>query len=168
STTAVVQGAGAPAGVLSIADIATTGNGNFLTAYPTGSTAPLAANVNYTPGDTYNIVENSAYGTTGTGSSVSVLNGPSNAANANVVVDESGYFAPPGAAAPYTVTANSSANPTVGPASAVTYTASGLPTTAGSTVNIALFPATGATAPAGGLFEAGVAGPAPGQGTTNT
>jgi hypothetical protein len=92
STTAVVQGAGATAGVLSVADVATPGDGNFLTAYPTGGATPLAATVNYVPGDPYNIVENAAYATTGTGGSVSVLNGPSNASPANVVVDEDGYF----------------------------------------------------------------------------
>jgi hypothetical protein len=92
STPALVQGTNATAGVLSVADVATVGNGNFLTAYPTGIAAPLAATVNYTPGDTYNVVENAAYATTGTGGSVSVLNGPANAASANVVVDEDGYF----------------------------------------------------------------------------
>src|ERR1019366_9379630 len=47
AATAVVQGAGATAGVLSLADITTVGDGNFLTAYPTGGATPLAATVNY-------------------------------------------------------------------------------------------------------------------------
>src|ERR1019366_4731951 len=67
----------------------------FLTAYPTGGATPLAATVNYVPGDTYNIVENASYAAIGTGGSVSVLNGPANAAPANIVVDEAGFFAPP-------------------------------------------------------------------------
>ena len=95
SATAVVQGTGATAGVLSLADITTVGDGNFLTAYPTGGATPLAATVNYVPGDTYNIVENASYAAIGTGGSVSVLNGPANAAPANIVVDEAGFFAPP-------------------------------------------------------------------------
>jgi len=92
SASATVQGTGATSGVLSVADIATPGGGNFLTAYPTGQTAPLAATVNYTPGDTSNIIENAAYATTSTTGGVSILNGPSGASTANVVVDEDGYF----------------------------------------------------------------------------
>ena len=167
SAIATVQGTGATAGVLSLADIATKGAGNFLTAYPTGSTAPLAANVNYTPSDTYNIVENAAYVATGSSSDVSVLNGPAGAATANVVVDEDAYFAPISAAPAYVVTTTSAANVTV-PAT-VTYTATGLPTAAGTVAEIALFPSAGANAPIGNVFTpttAGTAGPAAGEGTT--
>jgi len=95
---------------------------------------------------------------------VSVLNGPSNAANANVVVDESGYFAPLGAAAPYTVTTASPA--TVVIPTTVTYTASGLPAT--GTVNISLFPGSGPNAPVGNTFTVGALNAAAGAGTTST
>ncbi|MHB8329724.1 MAG: hypothetical protein ACYDD6_08900, partial [Acidimicrobiales bacterium] len=93
SATAAVSGAGATAGVLSIADIYTdSSGGNFLTVYPAGASAPTAANVNYAHGDTYDVVENSAYSITA-GGEVSILNGPASAGIANIVVDESGYFA---------------------------------------------------------------------------
>ena len=94
SGTAVLQGSGAQAGVLSIADLPST-TGNFLTAYATGATAPTAASVNYVPGDTYNVVENASYAIASASGSVSILNGPSNAATANIVVDEDGYFTAP-------------------------------------------------------------------------
>ncbi|HEY1831968.1 MAG TPA: hypothetical protein VGG38_17175 [Acidimicrobiales bacterium] len=96
---AAVQGSGATAGVLSLADIyPTNSGGNYLTAYAEGATAPLAANVNYSPGDTYNVVENSAYATTSTATAsaggIEILNGPATAATANIVADEFGYFTP--------------------------------------------------------------------------
>ncbi|MGH9917637.1 MAG: hypothetical protein ACRD6W_02010, partial [Nitrososphaerales archaeon] len=46
SVSVAVQGSGATAGVLNITDIA--GGPNYLTAYPSGSSVPTAANVNYT------------------------------------------------------------------------------------------------------------------------
>jgi hypothetical protein len=162
-------------------------SGNFLTAYGTGSTAPLAAKVNFSPGDTYNTVENSAYAITGTGGGVSILNSPSGAATANVVVDEPAYFTPSsGAAGAYIVTGPlPSATPTVSTCStpdelctsngsgAVTYSASGLPD--GATVDIALFPTSGPKAPvtSGGvttftLPTGPVAGDAQGEASTNT
>jgi hypothetical protein len=157
SATATVQGAGATAGVLSVADIATKGSGNFLTAFPTGGAAPTAATVNYTPGDTYNIVENAAYATTGTAGSVSILNGPSNAATANVVVDEFGYFAPQASNQTFTVTPAAPAPVTVG--TDVQYTATGLGT---APVNVELFPAANVTTANGAttfVAAGGVASP---------
>jgi len=141
SATATVQGAGATAGVLSVADITTKGDGNFLTAYPSSGSAPVAATVNYTPGDTYNVVENAAYATTSTSGGVSILNGPANAATANVVVDEDGYFAPPASNQTFTVTPATPQTPTISTGAAPTqgdvqYTATGLGTTA---VDIELF-----------------------------
>jgi hypothetical protein len=94
SATAALSGTGATAGVLSIADLAGA-NGNFLTAYATGASVPKAANVNYVPGDTYNVVENAAYAIASASGSVSILNGPSGAATADIVVDEDGYFTAP-------------------------------------------------------------------------
>jgi hypothetical protein len=119
SGTAVLLGAGATAGVLSIADLPTTGN--FLTAYATGATAPTAANVNFVPGNTYNVVENAAYAIASASGSVSILNGPSNAGTANIVVDEDGYFTAPATtltvvAAPATLTT------AAGQTSALTFT----------------------------------------------
>jgi hypothetical protein len=146
SATAAVQGAGATAGVLSIADITTPGDGNFLTAYPTAATAPLAATVNYTPGDTYNVVENSSYATTSSTGSVSILNGPGAtpgpaAATANAVVDELGFFAPPPSNQTYTVTPATPQTPTISTVALptqgnVSYTATGMGTTP---VDIELF-----------------------------
>jgi adhesin/invasin len=80
----------ATAGVLNITDLA---NGpNYLTAYPAGQSVPTAADVNYTSGDTSNIVGNASYATTGTGGVVDIFNSTS---SANIVVDAFGYFAPP-------------------------------------------------------------------------
>jgi hypothetical protein len=175
TATATIQGAGATAGALSIADVATPGDGNYLTAYPAGNSVPFVASVNYTSGDSYNVIENSAYAATGSGE-VNVFNGPPTAATTNVVVDEDGYFAPPSAAAAYTVTTPSTAQVTVSTGAAptagdVTYTATGLPTAAGTTADIALFPGTGVNAPKGNTFTTpavATAGAAAGQGTTNT
>jgi adhesin/invasin len=87
--------ADASAGVLNVVDIASNpANGNFLTVYGAGNSVPLAADVNYVPGDTDDVVGNASYGITGTGGNVAVYNGPANAASADVVVDEFGYFGP--------------------------------------------------------------------------
>ena len=85
-------GAGADAYALSIADIA--GGGNYLTAYATGTALPVVANVNYTGGDAYNVVENAAYAAVDANGEVSIENGPATAAGANIVVDEDAYFVP--------------------------------------------------------------------------
>lgn len=82
--------AGATAGVLNVTDLAT--GGNFLTVYPAGSAVPLAADVNYAPGDTATVVANACYGTVGTGGETEIYNGPSTTAAANIVVDLFGYF----------------------------------------------------------------------------
>ncbi|MHB8593257.1 MAG: beta strand repeat-containing protein, partial [Acidimicrobiales bacterium] len=176
STAATVSGVGATAGVLNVTDIyEATSGGNYLTVYPTGTNAPLAADVNFSTGDTYNIVANASYALTGPSSSVSILNGPASAGPAAVVVDEFGYFAPQAAAPAYTVTPSSPSTVQVSSgtpsnnAGVVTYSASGLPTAAGTTVNIALFPCTAPNAPSGDTFTpttANTAGPAAGEGTT--
>ena len=176
STAATVSGVGATAGVLNVTDIyEATSGGNYLTVYPTGTNAPLAADVNFSTGDTYNIVANASYALTGPSSSVSILNGPASAGPAAVVVDEFGYFAPQAAAPAYTVTPSSASTVPVSSGSpsnnagVVTYSASGLPTAAGTTVNIALFPCTAPNAPSGDTFTpttANTAGPAAGEGTT--
>ncbi len=85
-------GLGADAYALSVGDIATSGN--YLTAYATGTTAPVVATVNYTPNDTYDVVENASYAGVSPGGSVSVLNGPVGAATTNIIVDEDAYFVP--------------------------------------------------------------------------
>jgi adhesin/invasin len=92
-TVAGASGSGIPAnaaaGVLNVTDIA---NGpNYLTVYPFGQSVPTAADVNYTSGDTSNIVGNASYGTVGASGQVGVYNATS---SANVVVDAFGYFAP--------------------------------------------------------------------------
>jgi hypothetical protein len=98
SATAHVGGANgvpadASAGVLNVVDIVSSQtDGNFLTVFPSGVSPPLAADVNFLGGDLYTVVDNSSYGTVGQGGNVSVLNGPADASNANVVVDEFGYF----------------------------------------------------------------------------
>lgn len=81
------------AAVLDIVDI--SNGGNFLTAYPVEQFVPLAADVNYAPGDTDSTVANSSYATAGGGGAVYVYNGPTTAAATNVVIDEFGYFALP-------------------------------------------------------------------------
>jgi hypothetical protein len=85
-------GLGASAYALSIADIAS--GGNYLTAYATGTSLPTVANVNYTGGDAYNVVENAAYAGVDANGEVSVQNGPNAAASAHIVVDEDAYFVP--------------------------------------------------------------------------
>jgi hypothetical protein len=125
SATATLSGTGAVAGVLSIADIAGT-TGNFLTAYATGATAPTAANVNYVPGDSYNVIENAAYTLASTSGSVSILNGPSNAGTANIVVDEDGFFTAP--------TSNLSVTPVPATVPAVVPTGAAVSSTVGVTV----------------------------------
>jgi hypothetical protein len=85
-------GLGADAYALSISDIA--GGGNYLTAYATGTPLPIVANVNYAPGNVYNTIENAAYAGVDANGEVSVQNGPSAAATANIVVDEDAYFVP--------------------------------------------------------------------------
>jgi hypothetical protein len=177
SATATLSGTGATAGVLSIADVAGTGS-NYLTAYPAGGSVPLAANVNYTTTDAYNVVENSAYAIAGTGGGVSVYNGPAGATTANIVIDESGYFSGAAVASnTYTVSPTTASSVTSG--GTITYTATGLPTTAGTTAHVALFPCTATGAPVtptatAGAFTAptvggaAVAGDAQGQGTTDT
>ncbi|MGH9919240.1 MAG: hypothetical protein ACRD6W_10300, partial [Nitrososphaerales archaeon] len=79
----------ATAGVLNITDIAT--GPNYLTAFPAGSSAPTAANVNFSPGDPSMTLSNDAYATTGTDGAVDILTATS---TANVVVDAFGYFSP--------------------------------------------------------------------------
>jgi hypothetical protein len=149
SATTTLNGTGAVAGSLSIADLPTTGN--YLTAYPSGTSAPLAASVNYVPADAYNVVENSSYALAGASGGVSILNGPSNAGSANIVVDESGYFGPSTAAVTtYTVTPATPqtqlVNTATSPTTPIAYTATGLGTTP---VDVELFSCSGVTDTAG-------------------
>ncbi|MGH9918522.1 MAG: alkaline phosphatase family protein, partial [Nitrososphaerales archaeon] len=88
----------AVAGVLNVADLAT--GPNYLTTYPAGSSVPLAANLNYVPGDSYSVVDNASYGTVGALGGVGIFVGPDNAAPTNIVVDEFGYFVPAPAVSP--------------------------------------------------------------------
>jgi hypothetical protein len=117
--------ANAVAGVLNVADLATSAN--FLTVYPAGSSIPLDADVNYVPGDGNDIVDNAAYATTGLGGRVDVYNGASMNEPVNIVVDEFGYFAPP-LAPPTTATTTSSTSPTT-----TTSTTTTSPTTTSTT-----------------------------------
>lgn len=59
---------------------------------PVHSEHPLAADVNWVPGDTYDVVDNASYATVGSGGAVDIFNGPAWAAPANVGVDGFGYF----------------------------------------------------------------------------
>lgn len=84
---------GAVAVVWNVVDVVgAPGDGNFLTVYPFGMTVPTAADVNYVPGDLDLVVDNASFATTGSSGAVGVYNGPANAATANVVVDEYGWF----------------------------------------------------------------------------
>jgi len=82
--------------VLDVADVVgAPSEGNYLTVFPAGMSPPLAADVNYTDGDLYTVVDNASYGTVGNSSSVGIYNGPAGGASTDVVVDEFGWFAPP-------------------------------------------------------------------------
>lgn len=85
---------GIDAAVLDLVDV-TPPAGNFLTAYPTGGGVPPTSDVNWDPADTFDIVPGAAYATTGTGGAVNVLNGPTQPARADVIVDLFGYYSPP-------------------------------------------------------------------------
>jgi len=69
--------------------------GNFLTVFAAGSTLPGTSDVNWVPGDVYNVVANGAYGGIGTGGATSVYQGPTTAGATDVVVDVFGFFAAP-------------------------------------------------------------------------
>jgi len=79
----------AVAAVLNVTDLAS--GPNYLTVYPSGQSVPTAADVNYTSGDTSNIVGNASYAMVGTGGNVAIYNSTN---PANIVVDAFGYFAP--------------------------------------------------------------------------
>lgn len=98
SATATIQGVNAGAGVLNMADISgEPGVGDYLTAYPAGQSVPVAADVNYVPGDSSTVVDNASYATTGAGGAIGIFNGPADGPNTNVVVDEFGWFSAAGA-----------------------------------------------------------------------
>ncbi|HUC37843.1 MAG TPA: glycoside hydrolase family 5 protein [Acidimicrobiales bacterium] len=84
--------ADATAVVLNVTDVPTTPN--FLTVFPAGGSPPNAADVNYVPQDTFNVVCNASYGTLSSSGQIAVLNGPSQAGTAGVAADLFGYFAP--------------------------------------------------------------------------
>ncbi len=80
-----VPASGAAAAVLNVAATATTAT-SFLTVYPTGEPRPLAANVNFTAGDT---VSNRAMAKLGTGGKVTIYN---SSGTTDVIVDVGGWF----------------------------------------------------------------------------
>jgi hypothetical protein len=80
-----VPGCCATAAVLNVAVTGTTG-ASFLTIYPTGQPRPLAANLNWVPGDT---VSNRVMAKLGTGGKVTVFN---NVGGTDVVVDVGGWY----------------------------------------------------------------------------
>ena len=160
SATATLSGTGANAGVLSIADLPTTGN--FLTAYATGATAPTAANVNFVPGNTYNVVENAAYAIASASGSVSILNGPSNAGTANIVVDEDGYFV-----APATTINAVAASPTITTAAGQTDVVTTTVKHLGQPVGNDPLSATAVGTPAGVCSDASLVPPTGNTGATN-
>ncbi len=120
STSVTLSGTGANAGVLNLAEVyQATAGGNFLTAFPTGATQPVAANLNYTTGDVSNVLSNGAYAASSSSGGVTVANGPATAGTALVFVDESGYFAPQPSsgvfvsASPSSIAANGTSTSTV-------------------------------------------------------
>ena len=154
STSVTLQGAGATAGVLNLAEcyegsstqcppnVALTG-GNFLTAYPTGASVPTAANLNYTTGDISNVLSNAVSGTASSSGGVSVFNGPPTAGNALVFVDEFGYFAPPSSA--FSISASPSTQTVGGTQPTITATDTN-PSAVGETVFFAeSYPTAGGT-----------------------
>jgi hypothetical protein len=80
-----VPATGAKAATLNVAVTNTTAP-SFLTVYPTGLPLPLAANLNYLPGDT---VSNRVMATLGTGGKVTLYNA---AGFTDVIVDVGGWY----------------------------------------------------------------------------
>jgi len=88
---------GATAAVLDLVDLPTTPTtGNYLTAYPANlSSPPSTSDVNYSPGDPYDVVPNAVYATLSPAGSIQIYDGPPSGSAANVVVDCFGYFTQP-------------------------------------------------------------------------
>jgi hypothetical protein len=80
-----VPATGAAAVVLNVTVTHTSSSG-FITAYPTGSSMPLASNLNWTAGET---VPNRVIVPIGTGGKVTFYNG---SGSADLLVDVNGYF----------------------------------------------------------------------------
>jgi hypothetical protein len=80
-----VPATGVQAVVLNVAVTQTTGS-SYLTVYPTGVAQPLAANLNWTPGET---VSNRVMARLGTGGKVTIYN---NAGETDVIVDVGGWY----------------------------------------------------------------------------
>jgi hypothetical protein len=80
-----VPASGVQAAVLNVAVTGTTG-ASFLTVYPTGEARPLAANLNWVPGDT---VSNRVMAKLGSGGMVTIFN---NVGATDVVVDVGGWY----------------------------------------------------------------------------
>jgi chitodextrinase len=80
-----VPATGAAAAVLNVTVTHTSSSG-FITAYPTGSSMPLASNLNWTAGET---VPNRVIVPIGTGGKVTFYNG---SGSADLLVDVNGYF----------------------------------------------------------------------------
>jgi hypothetical protein len=90
-TVKVAGAAGVPADATAVVlhvTATTTSEASYLTVWPTGQAQPLAANMNWAPGQTVpNLVQTGV----GTGGSISVFN---HAGTVDVVVDLQGYFRP--------------------------------------------------------------------------
>ena len=80
-----VPSSGAAAAVLNVAVTGTTAT-SFLTVYPTGQSRPLAANLNFTAGDT---VSNRVMAKLGAGGKLTIYN---HSGSADVVVDVNGWY----------------------------------------------------------------------------
>jgi hypothetical protein len=147
----------ATAAVLNVTDVQPEG-GNYLTVYPAGSAAPVAADVTYVPADPYDVVPNAAYADLGTGGVASVLNGPSGAGSTNVVVDLFGYFSPAGTGTSSLVANVTSLVPGESGTSMLTSTLSGLSTVSDLPVSLSEVPslpgACGTLMPASGVTDA--------------
>lgn len=81
-----VPAAGVRAVGLNVTATGATGPGSFLTVYPTGSSRPLASNLNFTPGPS---IPNLVIAQVGPGGRVSIYN---NAGSVHVVADVQGYY----------------------------------------------------------------------------
>ncbi len=83
-----VPATGVTAAVLNVT-VTDTAGGGFLTAYPSGTTLPLASNLNWTPGLT---IPNAVIVPVGADGKVNLYNGSTS--GTDVIVDIAGYFSP--------------------------------------------------------------------------
>ena len=152
----VTGGGGVPAtGVgAAVVYVAVTGPSasSFLTVYPTGEARPLAANLNFSAGDT---VGNRAFVKLGTGGRVTIYN---NAGSTDVIVDVNGWFTDSsvaGAAGVFTpLTPARILNVPVGAGSTVTAQVTGQGGVPAAGVSAVVLNATAVTPGAGGWLTA--------------